>query len=213
MATVTGLTAARMAQVIAAQMSTADIVGDDLIITRNDLTAVNAGNVRGPKGDTGSISGLPHLFDPAAARFRCTTAPTKGDPISNEAVGQIVLDEAEFSPSDSIVLLSNGKVQVTTTGVYHISASVNVARNTSVGSLRSDILLASIQTSSAGGEVIQGNSGQLITVGTAVTADSLISGDVHLPANAIVEVDYIYGYALTVLNSKGLNTLSIHRVA
>ena len=50
MTTVTGLTAARMAEIEAAAIVDAEVVGDDLILTKHDSTTLNAGNVRGPQG-------------------------------------------------------------------------------------------------------------------------------------------------------------------
>jgi len=54
MATVTGLTAARMAEIEAASIVDGEVVGDNLILTKFDDTTINAGNVRGPQGDTGA---------------------------------------------------------------------------------------------------------------------------------------------------------------
>lgn len=53
MATITGLTAARMLEIEAASVVDGDIVGDDLFLTRKDGTPINAGNVRGPAGPEG----------------------------------------------------------------------------------------------------------------------------------------------------------------
>lgn len=50
MATVTGLTAERMAEIVAASIMSGEVVGNDLILTRYDEATVNAGNVRGPQG-------------------------------------------------------------------------------------------------------------------------------------------------------------------
>ena len=50
MATVTGLTAARMAGIEAASVVGGSIVGDNLILTRFDTSEIDAGNVRGPTG-------------------------------------------------------------------------------------------------------------------------------------------------------------------
>lgn len=55
MATVTGLTAARMLAIEAASVVDGDIVGDDLILTKHDGTQINAGDVRGPAGPTGPV--------------------------------------------------------------------------------------------------------------------------------------------------------------
>lgn len=54
MATVTGLTAARMLEIEAASIVDGDVVGDNLILTKHDGTTVNAGVVKGAKGDTGA---------------------------------------------------------------------------------------------------------------------------------------------------------------
>jgi hypothetical protein len=53
MATVTGLTAARMLAIEAASVVSGAIVGNDLILTKFDSSTVNAGNVRGATGPTG----------------------------------------------------------------------------------------------------------------------------------------------------------------
>lgn len=50
MATVTGLTAARMAEIEAASIVDGEVVGDNLILTKFDTTTIDAGNVRGPQG-------------------------------------------------------------------------------------------------------------------------------------------------------------------
>ena len=55
MATITGLTAARMLEIEAASIVDGDIVGDDLFLTKHDGSVVNAGNVRGPQGVAGPM--------------------------------------------------------------------------------------------------------------------------------------------------------------
>lgn len=55
MATVTGLTAARMLEIEAASVVDGDVVGDNLILTKHDGSTINAGSVRGPQGDPGPI--------------------------------------------------------------------------------------------------------------------------------------------------------------
>ena len=63
MTAVTGLTAARMAEIEAASVVSGEVVGDDLILTKFDTTTINAGDVRGPQGVTGAAGadgvGLP----------------------------------------------------------------------------------------------------------------------------------------------------------
>lgn len=53
MASVTGLTAERMQEIIDKTITDANIVADDLILTLSDATEINAGDVRGPQGDMG----------------------------------------------------------------------------------------------------------------------------------------------------------------
>lgn len=53
MATVTGLTADRMLAIEAASIVDGDIVGDDLILTRQSGSTINAGSVRGAQGVAG----------------------------------------------------------------------------------------------------------------------------------------------------------------
>lgn len=62
MASVTGYTAARMQEIEDAAIIDGEVVGDDLILTRYDTTTINAGNVRGPIGPTGTM--------PSVARVR-----------------------------------------------------------------------------------------------------------------------------------------------
>lgn len=62
MATITGLTAARMLAMEAASLVSAAIVGDNLIITRQNGTTFNAGNVRGPAGVAGPAANVQSLI-------------------------------------------------------------------------------------------------------------------------------------------------------
>lgn len=57
MATITGITAEKMAEITDAYIVDGDVVGDNLILTRYDGTTIDAGNVRGPKGDEGDPAG------------------------------------------------------------------------------------------------------------------------------------------------------------
>lgn len=55
MATVTSLTAERMLAIEAASVVDGEVVGDDLILTRQDGSQINAGDIRGPQGVAGPI--------------------------------------------------------------------------------------------------------------------------------------------------------------
>lgn len=65
MATITGLTAERMLEIEANSVVDGAVVGDDLFLTKQDGTPINAGNVRGPQGNVGP---------PGAASFPVVTA-------------------------------------------------------------------------------------------------------------------------------------------
>lgn len=54
MATVDGLTKDRMLAIEAASVVDGDVVGDNLVLTRHDGSTIQAGSVRGPKGDPGT---------------------------------------------------------------------------------------------------------------------------------------------------------------
>jgi hypothetical protein len=54
MTIITGLTSARMLAIEAASIVSGTISGDNLILSKFSGATVNAGNVRGPKGDTGA---------------------------------------------------------------------------------------------------------------------------------------------------------------
>ncbi len=54
MATVTGYTAARMKEIEDSAIVDGDVVGDNLFLVRYDGTPIDAGNVRGSQGPTGS---------------------------------------------------------------------------------------------------------------------------------------------------------------
>ena len=65
MATVTGLTAARMQEIADASIVSGEIVGDDLILTTSGGDDINAGNVVGPLGPTGSVVMFASLTPPS----------------------------------------------------------------------------------------------------------------------------------------------------
>lgn len=62
MATVNGYTAEKMQEIADKAFKSAAIVGDNLVITHQDDTTTNVGNVRGPEGDPG-VSDM-NLYDP-----------------------------------------------------------------------------------------------------------------------------------------------------
>jgi len=55
MATVTGFTAERMKEIEDTTVVDGEVQGDNLVLLTRDGTPIDAGSVRGPKGDTGSV--------------------------------------------------------------------------------------------------------------------------------------------------------------
>lgn len=55
MATITGLTAARMLAIEAASVVDGEVVGDNLILTKHDASTIDAGNVRGSRANRNRI--------------------------------------------------------------------------------------------------------------------------------------------------------------
>lgn len=210
MARVTGLTAARMQQIINAQMSTADVVGDDLVITRMDETTINAGNVRGPKGDTGDVSGYPGIFSPSAGRWRSTSTTSHGFPSGGWDQAEMVFDTAEFTPINGISLVSGsgvGRIQVANAGVYHIDANVAVTASVS----GTEEIHARVERSGVGSPMIRGGSNKIMAATTV--AQSIVSGDLYCDAGTILSVWYQYSFGHSLMNNQGYNTINVHRVA
>lgn len=69
MATITGLTAARMLDIEAASIVSGEVVGDDLILTTHGGIDINAGDVRGPQGDEGPAWSGTYLVDESSTEY------------------------------------------------------------------------------------------------------------------------------------------------
>jgi hypothetical protein len=76
MATITGLTAERMQEIIDSTIVDADVIGDNLILTKDDGSTIDAGSVRGPAGEDGVGGGIVK-----ATAFPTVPVPTDGDMI------------------------------------------------------------------------------------------------------------------------------------
>lgn len=128
MATVTGLTAARMAAIEAASITSGTVQGDNLILTRQNGTTINAGNVRGlqgpqgPPGPAGSgagdmlksenLSGLTNYF---TARNNLGLGPLSTLEISQGDTGQFLRADGVWAPVSSTVVDWKQSVRVATT--------------------------------------------------------------------------------------------------
>lgn len=94
MATVTGLTAARMLEIEAQTIVDGDIVGDNLILTRHDGGTVNAGNVRGPSGAspiaTKLVTDVPNAYPIGISTFM-VDASSVGWPAQNATITTVLI--------------------------------------------------------------------------------------------------------------------------
>lgn len=66
MGTVTGYTAAHMDILSGQNIISGSIIGDNLVLTSRNGNTLSAGNVRGPKGDTGAIGTTAGVLDAAS---------------------------------------------------------------------------------------------------------------------------------------------------
>lgn len=203
MATVTGLTAARMQQIIDAQMATADIVGNDLIITTNDGHAINAGHARGAAGAPGSITGFG-----ACCYQKLVGIPTTVGAPTIQAVLPIALDTPLFTPSAGYSLNGDGKVVLANAGIYHFSGKALFGGNpTGV----TGFFTAEVQID--GTVQIVGQQGRLEAGDSALFAgeitSSVFSGDFVVSDGSIISLEYAYTIGHNLLDA----VMSIHRVA
>lgn len=194
MGTVDGLTAARMQEIINAQMASAAVVGNDLVITKNDGSTVDAGNVRGAPG-----AGV----DPRVAAYAQTTLHsltyTSGLPSYD-----ILMDTALFTPVGSFSL-STGKIVIPTAGLYHVDGLVELT-----GALPTRAYLGISLLASNPFRIVDGQSGD-VTKDPATswpTMNGQISGVVQAAASCQLNLRMFYTFACNVAHSE----LSVHRV-
>lgn len=194
MGTVDGLTAERMQAIINAQLASASIVGDDLVITKNDGTTIDAGNVRGPAG-----AGV----DPRVAAYSQTTLHsltyTSGLPSYD-----ILLDTAIFTPVGGFSLIS-GKLVIPTAGLYHVDGLVELNAALPTRGYWGISLLASNPF-----RLFDGQGGD-ITKDPSTSypiASGQVSGVIQAAANCQLNLRMYYTFACNVAHSE----LSVHRV-
>jgi hypothetical protein len=120
MATVTGLTAARMLAIEAAAIVDGDVVGDHLVLTRHDGVTIDVGDVRGPEGPAGPVSSdlpvvtaLPVLDIGLAGQIRAgrqLTAQDFTDMGLSVPIGLWNLSDATDASGNGRALLNKGAV-------------------------------------------------------------------------------------------------------
>lgn len=127
MATVTGLTAARMLEIEAQSVVSGAVLLDRLILTRHDGTTIDAGNVKGDKGDDaapGSVEPVPNTTPIRTDDSRVKTADPE-EP--NDAVSKAHLD----SLITGIELAGGVNLDtITTAGTYTQTLTAEAASGT-----------------------------------------------------------------------------------
>lgn len=113
MASVVGMTAAAMSEIRDGAIVSAEVVGDDLILTHYDSSTTNAGDVRGAAGTNGATgaTGATGPVGPANLAGAPLAVTTAGSSITNSAV---------------IPGLSRTNVPVVINHVYEIAPDFNV---------------------------------------------------------------------------------------
>lgn len=113
MATITGLTAARMQEIEDASVVDGAVLLDNLILTKYGGSTIDAGNVRGPKGDKG---------DPGNATLSQTELDAKADKTDARFPGDEILPLPSGNASTDTAALKSAIASVQTTGVGIVRA-------------------------------------------------------------------------------------------
>lgn len=129
MASVTGYTAARMQEIEDQAIVTGAVVGDNLVLTRYDGGTINAGNVRGPIGNTGPAATIPSV-----ARVRAVFALDVFQSVSNGTVTVVAFANEEYDTNGFHSTTTNtGRLTVPVgyAGVYIVTYSLYFATTAS----------------------------------------------------------------------------------
>jgi hypothetical protein len=124
MATITGMTAAAMQAILDGTVESAEVVGDDLILTLHDGSFVNAGNVRGPQGIQG-VPGDIGTGSPAGGDLAGSTYPNPviaAGAVTDAKVAAANKDGVAATPS--LRTLGNGAQQAAPGNHVHSAAAI-----------------------------------------------------------------------------------------
>jgi hypothetical protein len=128
MTTVTGLTAERMLAIEGASIIDGDIVGNNLILTKHNGNTIDAGNVRGPKGDTGAqgpqgIPGIP------PGGIGCRISHSAPLTIPTGVLTQITALDLELFDDGNLHPNPDGRIVAPQTGIYNVTVRANWVLN------------------------------------------------------------------------------------
>lgn len=125
MATIDGLTAERMQEIINGMMASASVdpTTHHLILTLHDGTALDLGNVQGPAGAAGADGS--GGITAAVASYYCQTGVSLTSSPTTLSTYDIVLDTAVFTPTGGFTLAS-GLIVIPADGLYHVCGQIEV---------------------------------------------------------------------------------------
>jgi len=133
MATVTGITAARAAEIEAASIVDGEIIGDNLFLTRFDSTQIDAGVVKGDQGDPGpqgdpGVDGLSVPAGGTAGQRLVKLSSTDYDYAWSFALQALVLNTQvasytlQIGDEEDMVLVDNASATVVTVPLNSVAA-------------------------------------------------------------------------------------------
>lgn len=136
MATITGLTAARMVAIEADSVIDGDVVGGNLILTKHDGSIINAGSVVGPQGIQGEtgpagLNGgpLPIVINSKTASYALIlTDKYKLIEVSNGGATTITVPTnatQAFAIGDTVSIMQTGVGQVTVVGASGVTVTAS----------------------------------------------------------------------------------------
>lgn len=133
MATVDGMSKARMLAIEAASVVDGAVVGDNLILEKHDGSTINAGNVRGPQGiqgpaGTNGTNGTNGTsYTPHSAGRIATTA--LGTTTAQWLRMTSLVADANYPTVGTKVVPAAGSIQVTEAGYYLCLGAITFAAN------------------------------------------------------------------------------------
>lgn len=163
MATIKGLTAARMVSIEGDSVISGVVTGDNLILTKKNNSTVNAGNVRGPTGPVGPVG--PASVNSMSRGF--SAAMSANVPVSGGYVRTVLLfNSVLFNPA-GWYNSATGRFTPQVAGWYRVTSSLVVIPGTSGDRVRMGLRLNASETRmgvvyDGGSQLVGGGSGSVL---------------------------------------------------